>query len=272
MSMEPLFEQISSDAGEPTLFDRLARLVPAERQAEYYRVLAHTRTLNPDDEMLRILEAMGIMTLLTRETPQQIAAERVRFAELLEATLSKVERAQTSTSEYISALEKRVSDLPSELRAGLDPGKIAELLGESLRQNFIAIGLPNTVHALHAAIDEMAQVQKNLSDVLSRVAHPDNGVVVQVRHTNNALSRELETRAHKIDALLFHLTRHLVRVWVPTIATAAFALGCIVGIAVESKHPVLPFAQVKIQPPNPPVHLLSTPLPEGHKISKHHAK
>jgi len=47
-------------AGESTLFDSLARLVPEELQIAYYRVLAHTRTLSPDDEMLRILEAMGV--------------------------------------------------------------------------------------------------------------------------------------------------------------------------------------------------------------------
>jgi uncharacterized radical SAM superfamily Fe-S cluster-containing enzyme len=44
---------ISVTAGEPTLFDSLARLVPEELQAAYYRVLAHTRTLGPHDEMLR---------------------------------------------------------------------------------------------------------------------------------------------------------------------------------------------------------------------------
>ena len=60
-------------AGESTLFDSLARLVPEELQIAYYRVLAHTRTLSPDDEMLRILEAMGILTLLTRHTPKDIA-------------------------------------------------------------------------------------------------------------------------------------------------------------------------------------------------------
>ena len=57
-------------AGEPTMFDSLARLVPDELQIAYYRVLAHTRTLSPDDEMLRILEAMGILALLTRHTPE----------------------------------------------------------------------------------------------------------------------------------------------------------------------------------------------------------
>lgn len=50
----------AGEVGESSMFDSLARLVPDELQAAYYRVLAHTRTLSPDDEMLRILEAMGI--------------------------------------------------------------------------------------------------------------------------------------------------------------------------------------------------------------------
>ena len=66
MSTAPVTSQLAIvTAGEPTLFDSLARLVPEELQTEYYRVLAHTRTLSPDDEMLRILEAMGILALLT---------------------------------------------------------------------------------------------------------------------------------------------------------------------------------------------------------------
>jgi predicted secreted protein len=66
------------------MFDSLARLVPDELQAAYYRVLAHPWTPSPDDEMLRILEAMGILALLTRHTPKDIAEERERFQELLE--------------------------------------------------------------------------------------------------------------------------------------------------------------------------------------------
>jgi len=73
-----------------TLFDELAGLVPAERQAEYYRVIAHTRTLSPNDEMLRILEAKGILALLTRETPAEIAAERKALRKILATQKSLV--------------------------------------------------------------------------------------------------------------------------------------------------------------------------------------
>jgi hypothetical protein len=51
MSGTPTTSKISIvTAGEPTLFDSLARLVPKDWQTAYYRVLAHTRTLSPDDE------------------------------------------------------------------------------------------------------------------------------------------------------------------------------------------------------------------------------
>ncbi len=85
MSTEPGTSNLAIVAeGESTLFDSLARLVPEELQAAYYRVLAHTRKLSPDDEMLRILEAMGILALLTRQTPMEIAEERERFQEMLD--------------------------------------------------------------------------------------------------------------------------------------------------------------------------------------------
>src|SRR5271163_5135905 len=84
-------------AGEPTLFDSLARLVPEELQAEYYRVLAHTRTLSPDDEMLRILEAMGVLALLTRHTPKDIANERERIQEILDSHIQFSSEAQQKT-------------------------------------------------------------------------------------------------------------------------------------------------------------------------------
>jgi hypothetical protein len=86
MSGTPTTSKISIvAAGEPTLFDSLPRPVPKDLQTAYYRVLAHTRTLSPDDEMLRILEAMGTLALLTRHTPKDIADERERFQEMFEA-------------------------------------------------------------------------------------------------------------------------------------------------------------------------------------------
>src|ERR1039457_5378273 len=98
--------------GEPTLFDSLARLVPDELQAAYYRVLAHTRTLSPDDEMLRILEAMGTLALLTQHTPKEIAEERERFQEMFDHHERLSDETQRKMLAYVRELDSRISALP----------------------------------------------------------------------------------------------------------------------------------------------------------------
>src|ERR1017187_3189701 len=109
MSGTPTTSKISIVAGEPTLFDSLARLVPEELQAAYYRGLAHTRTLSPDDEMLRILEAMGTLALLTRHTPREIAEERERFQEMFDQQEQLSDEAQRKMLSYVRELDSRIS-------------------------------------------------------------------------------------------------------------------------------------------------------------------
>jgi len=144
-----------------TLFDELASLVPVERQAEYYRVIAHTRTLSPNDEMLRVLEAMGILALLTRETPAAIAVERTSLQKILENALSNADEVEKRMAAYASRLESRIAQLPKELETGLDPPRIAKLLGESLRQCFQQSGLPDAARALDQSCPETRTYPQN---------------------------------------------------------------------------------------------------------------
>jgi len=179
--------------GEPTMFDSLARLVPDDLQAAYYRVLAHTRTLSPDDEMLRILEAMGILALLTRHTPKEIADERERLQVLLEAHQQFSDQAQQKMLGYVHELESRLADLPGEIEAGIDPTQIAKMLGESLRQHFLRSGVQDTVKALQTTGAAMTGAQKELSAALCTLSDSHGGVVAQVERANNRLEYSLET-------------------------------------------------------------------------------
>ena len=147
----------------------------------YYRVLAHTHTLSPDDEMLRILEAMGVLALLTRHTPKEIADERERFQEMLGLHRQFSEETQQITLSYMHQLESRLTELPSEIEAGLDPQQITKLLGESLRQHFVKSGMPETVQALHTTTAAMTDAQKDLTTALRNLSDPHGGVVAQGR-------------------------------------------------------------------------------------------
>src|SRR5271166_3765736 len=217
-------------AGEPTLFDSLARLVPKELQAAYYRVLAHTRTLSPDDEMLRILEAMGILALLTRHTPKDIADERERFQEMLDLHRQFSNEAQQKMLGYVHELEARISALPGEIEAGLDPKQIAKLLGESLRQHFLQSGITATVKGLETTSAAMMSAQKELSTALRNLSDSRGGVVAQVEAANDRIRNLMENRVKVLDALLHEWKSDLLRIWIPLVAGAAMLIGLFAGI------------------------------------------
>ena len=228
--------------GEPTLFDSLARLVPDELQTAYYRVLAHTRTLSPDDEMLRILEAMGILALLTRHTPKDIADERERFQELLELHRQFSDEAQQKMLGYVRELEARISDLPREIKGGLDPQQIAKILGESLRQHFIQSGISETVKGLQATTAVMTSSQKELTTALHNLSDSHGGVAAQVEYANNRIEHSLERRAKTIDALLHEWKSDLLRIWIPLVAGAAMLVGLFGGIEIQGCRDAVPTA------------------------------
>jgi hypothetical protein len=233
MSTANIGPSLLADPGEPTLFDSLARLVPKDLQSAYYRVLAHTRTLSPDDEMLRILEAMGILALLTRHTPKDIADERERFQEMLDVHLQFSDEAQQKMLSYVRELESRLCDLPTEIEAGLDPKEIAKLLGESLRQHFLQSGVPDTVKTLQAANTAMTAAQKELSAALRNLSDPHWGVAARMEYANDRLTYSLESRAKTVDALMHEWKTDLLRLWIPLIAGATLLIGLFGGMSIQ---------------------------------------
>jgi vacuolar-type H+-ATPase subunit E/Vma4 len=266
--------------GEPTTFDSLARLVPDELQAAYYRVLAHTRGLSPDDEMLRILEAMGILALLTRHTPKDMADEREQLQELLEAHQQHSEQAQKNMLGYVHQLESRLTDLPGEIEAGLDPKQIAKMLGESLRQHFLRSGVQDTVSALQTTSAAMSSAQKELSAALHALSDSHGGVVAHVERANNRIEYSLESRAKAMDALLHEWKSDLLRIWIPMIVGASLLVGMFGGIEIQGcRDSALPGVPTQSAAPEVPTTLTKAndgaaenPNQQAHSSSKANAR
>jgi len=234
MSTSPALPQLEeTEAGESTLFDSLARLVPPELQTAYYRVLAHTRTLGPDDEMLRILEAMGILALVTRHTPKDIADERERIQEMLDLHLQFSDQSQQKMLEYVHVIEGRLAGLPSEIEVGLDPQQIAKILGESLRQHFVQSGVPDTVAGLQATSTAMGNVQKQLVVALRDLTDRDCGVAVRVESANRQIVQTLERRIKALDELLHEFKTDLLRIWIPLATAATMLIGLFAGMEIQ---------------------------------------
>jgi predicted nucleic acid-binding Zn-ribbon protein len=260
MSTQPETSNLAIVAeGEPTMFDSLARLVPEELQAAYYRVLAHTRKLSPDDEMLRILEAMGILALLTRQTPKEIAEERERIQEMLDLHQESTDEAQQKMLGYVYELEKRIARLPEKIESGLDAQKIARLLSESLRQSFLESGLPAAARCLQGTSAAMTRAQKELTAALGDLSDSKSGVVAQVESANNRLTQSLAKRTNALDELLHKLNTHVLYVWIPVISTAALMIGLVAGMRIEGCMDSVP------APTATPIAVQAVPTPEPQK-------
>jgi len=230
-----IFPWMLPGPGEQSLFDELAELVPSKRRAEYFRVLAHMQTLGPNDEMLRIFQAMGILTLLTRQTPAEIANERKQLEELLHSALSRVDEVDARMHDYVDKLDLRISHLPEDIEAGLNPLQIAKALGESLRQQLAQSGLSGAAQGLTNACAQMTDTQKLLFAELERLRNPASGISATVSRANESLISALETRLRRVDGLLYYLRRNVARVWLPTIAFAALMIGMALGIELDRR-------------------------------------
>ena len=82
----------SSAAQEPDLIDRIANALPVEVRADYYREMRHCRSLPENDEMLRILRAMGFLVLLMVQAPERMATERLRLEEAMAEALRTLQQ------------------------------------------------------------------------------------------------------------------------------------------------------------------------------------
>jgi hypothetical protein len=70
---------------KPDMFDNIAKYVPEEHLTEFWRVVSRLRQLRPDDEILNIFQAMGVMTFILRDLPSDLIAERKEWKLQLDA-------------------------------------------------------------------------------------------------------------------------------------------------------------------------------------------
>ena len=71
-----------SESFDGDLIDRIAKALPAEVRADYYRELRHCRSLPENDELLRLIRVMQFLTLLMEQVPSRVMRERQKIEQL----------------------------------------------------------------------------------------------------------------------------------------------------------------------------------------------
>src|ERR1700736_1824621 len=94
-----------SASAPENLFDAIATLLEPGQREYFYQRMLYFRQLRPEDEILRLVEAIGLLALLIREAPHAVAREREQLAQLLQTSLATIQAAGKAGRAYQQELD-----------------------------------------------------------------------------------------------------------------------------------------------------------------------
>jgi hypothetical protein len=239
------------------LFDAIGKLLKPERREYFYQRMLYFRHLRPEDEMLRIAEAMGFLALVIGEAPQEMAREREQLAEILTRFMESLQTAYQASVQYHQQLEERLSKLPAEIAEGINAEAIASKLSERLRQQFLETGLPAMVHGIGVHATTLRHTSKELSAVLDEFGHSTNGAVPRVNKALSSMKADLKNAADHVRVQMDGLGKELWRT-VAILCLGTLVIGIFIGMLYQRwidspLQPLQPSAPtVQLAPPASP--------------------
>jgi ElaB/YqjD/DUF883 family membrane-anchored ribosome-binding protein len=223
---------VEEQSAESDFIDDIAELLPAEQRPFWYRDMAHLRRLPADDEMLRIARAMGFLALVTRQTPAQIAIEREKLATILDHGIKAIQSARQDAVALHRQLEQRLAQLPAEIAEGISPAAIAARLSESLRQQFVASGIPETAQALAVISKQTKQVAGEFDHSSKQLTDSYRGAASDARRALDQMRESIEYATAAAKRAAHDLTHTFLREYkwsVVALCSMALAVGFALG-------------------------------------------
>jgi ElaB/YqjD/DUF883 family membrane-anchored ribosome-binding protein len=230
--VNPKPKLVEEQLGEADFIDDIAALLPAEQRPLWYRDMAHLRRLPADDEMLRIARAMGFLALVTRQTPAQIAIEREQIASILDDSVKAMQSARQDVIALHRQLEERLTQLPGTIAEGISPAAIAAKLSESLRQQFVQSGIPETVQALAVVSKQTKQIAGEFDHSSKQLTDSYRGAAGEARRALNELRASIEYATATATQAAHDLTHTFLREYkwsVFALCSVALAVGFALG-------------------------------------------
>jgi hypothetical protein len=239
MSTQPHLDEFPESEG----FDRIAKDLPADLRAAYYRELLHCNSLPKDDEMLRVLRILQILTYLIQRAPEVVVKEREKIEQFCEDLIDALANALRSTESYHAELDKRLTQLPQEVAKGIQPQAVAKAMFESLRQEFVRSGIPQIGESFQPIAADLKQTVGDIHGAASDIKRASRDVVNGMHQTEQILARESERLMKKYWWLHY------------TIAGLVIALVFVCGMWLQGELDMnvlaerTPAATVEQQPP-----------------------
>jgi len=100
-----------------SIFREIAKGLPPEQLTVFWEMVAHLEKLPPDDEILRVCQAMGVLTLVTQKIPATLTAEREAWRGLCDEITAKFREMMNEAHQRSVELTREVAGLAQEVNA-----------------------------------------------------------------------------------------------------------------------------------------------------------
>jgi hypothetical protein len=217
------------------LIERIGAYVPAEFRAAFYREMLYCRSLPENDEMLRILRVLQILTLLIEQVPDRVVKERERLEKLLTGTARQFDQSFKTGAESLAQLDRRLAQLPGLIVDGISPQNIVSEINANLQNELARSTLPQTEEALGEAAAKIRKVCSEFGAAAASLGDSYRGAAEQARQATTDMCRRIAEAALSANQSAEDLTRSFDRGhrWsVFVLTTAALMLGFAAGIMV----------------------------------------
>jgi hypothetical protein len=195
-----------------------ARLTePSDREA-YAALVSYVNSLPPGDELSRLAEMLGLVSLLSQRIPDAIGE-----------LLVELRHEKVSVRLYGEAVDSRLANLPHEMACGVDVGAVAAELAERFRAQIKETGLYETASLLRNGAREMRSVSADMAAALRPLA-------AEYKATSETVAAELVKLVSAARVVEAHNARLIARersqtwIWTALVGTVMLIVGLACGL------------------------------------------
>jgi hypothetical protein len=185
------------------LIDRIAKRLPDNVRADYYRLVRHCRSLPQNDEVLLVLNAMQFLMLLIVEVPDRMAVEREKLERLFERMVQVLEKALRSLDAHQKQIDQQLAQLPEKIAEQINPEAIAARILESFQQQFERSTIPETAELMAATAQKMETAEAKFESTAKKIGDSCYGAVADARRAVDELRTEADGLPHRHWRLLY---------------------------------------------------------------------
>ncbi len=216
--------------------DHIAKYLPDDQRAEYFREMLYCRELPQNDEMLRIVKVLKILTLLMVEIPDKVATQREKLEKLFKEAISSLAEVIRSSRNYQEELDSKIRAIPDAILNGISPSTFATAVSEKLSEQFTTSGLPQTAKELAALAKALKGTTEEFKRAADSLGQTYKGAVSNAKRSTEELETAVMNAAKTagIEAKRLSTLFHREYRWSLFALTGfALALGLLFGVLLE---------------------------------------